>query len=178
MTMHWIAGYTAPTSSSVGQVLFASIPQTFTHLQLRISARTVDSVVNSQTAGLQLNGVGTNSYNGHQMEGNGSAVSFNSASFYNCWLNQPHITGANAGANIFGVQLIDISDYSNTSKNKTIRAMGGFDNNGSGTVGLYSGLFISTNAITSILWNVSGNLVAAGTTFDLYGITTSPTTGV
>lgn len=174
MTMHFITGYTAPTSSSAGQIFFGDIPQTFTHLQLRVYARTTNAVVNSQTSGLQLNTVGTNSYNGRQLEGNGAAVSAAVPGFFNCWFNQPQITGASATANVFGVQIIDILDYSNTNKNKTIRAIGGFDNNGNGVTGFYSGLFISTNAITSITWNVSGNLVAAGSTFQLYGITSNP----
>jgi hypothetical protein len=33
---------------------------------------------------------------------------------------------------VFGVAIIDILDYANTSKNKTVRALSGEDENGAG----------------------------------------------
>jgi len=51
-----------------------------------------------------------------------------------------------------------------------MRAISGFDNNGSGTIGLTSGLFVDTNPITSIKLKWSGNNFAANSSFALYGI--------
>ena len=53
------------------------------------------------------------------------------------------------------VSVIDILDYANTNKYKTIRALTGQDGNGTGTATDWrltfgSGLWMNTNAITSI----------------------------
>jgi predicted patatin/cPLA2 family phospholipase len=74
------------------------------------------------------------------------------------------------GANIFGAGVIDILDYANTNKYKTVRALSGHDNNGSGYVNFESGLWMSTSAITSIKLFTAGNVYAQYTQFALYGI--------
>ena len=79
---------------------------------------------------------------------------------------------ASATANAFGVTIIDILDYANTNKYKTFRSLVGSDTNDTnGAVGLASGSWRSTSAITSITLsnNVSGNL-AQYSSFALYGI--------
>jgi len=171
---------TGTLSGSVGQVFFGDIPQTFTHLQVRTFGRINVNAINSATSGLQINTVGSNVYDGHYLLGNGSAASSGRQGFYNAWFTQPYLSANNSGSNVFGVQMIDILDYTNTNKNKTIRAIGGFDDNNAGggaNVGLYSGLWMSTAAITSLTINVSGNLFVAGSRVDLYGITSSQVTG-
>ena len=72
---------------------------------------------------------------------------------------------------------MDILDYTNTNKNKTIRAIAGFDANGSGTAGLWSSVYLDTSAITSIAVGTANSNFAAGSRLDLYGITTSQVTG-
>ena len=42
------------------------------------------------------------------------------------------VTGATATANVFGVIVMDIVDYSSTNKYKTVRFLGGQDSNTSG----------------------------------------------
>lgn len=177
--MVWIAGATVATSSSVGQYEFTSIPQTFTHLQLRVFGRSMASVTATQTSGMVFNNLAVGgTYNGHYLLGNGSSASSGAAAFYNIMQIQPNLPGASTTANVFGIQIFDILDYTNTNKNKTIRAIGGFDaNNSDGSVSLVSGLWLNTAAINSILINIAGSYWAAGTRFDLYGITTSSVTG-
>jgi hypothetical protein len=76
-----------------------------------------------------------------------------------------------SGSNIFGSFVCDILDYRDTNKFKTIRTIGGFDNNGSGVVSLRSGVYRSTNAITSIkLFNNPGNNFAQYSSCALYGV--------
>jgi hypothetical protein len=60
------------------------------------------------------------------------------------------MTRATAAANIFAVGVIDLLDYKNTNKNKTVRTIGGYDLNGSGAVAFGSGLWMDTSAITQI----------------------------
>lgn len=66
--------------------------------------------------------------------------------------------------------VVDILDYANTNKNKTIRVLAGVDNNGSGEVALNSGLWPSTSALNTIkILTTSGNLNQYSS-FALYGI--------
>ena len=65
--------------------------------------------------------------------------------------------------------IIDILDYANTSKYKTVRIALGSDRNGSGEVGLFSGLWQSTAAVTTIAINCGQNYTTTSQ-FALYGI--------
>jgi hypothetical protein len=75
-------------------------------------------------------------------------------------------------ANFFGASIIDILDYRNASKFKTVRGMTGWDNNGGsnfGTVESFSNLWMNTNAITSIQLTCESTF-AQHSQFALYGI--------
>jgi hypothetical protein len=168
------------TLGSANTVSFSSIPQTFTHLQLRVFGR-------SQGAGngafnLQINGDGGANYGFgfHYLLGDGaSASSGTTGSGSQAAIYFPNIASSSETSGVFGNVIIDILDYTNTNKNKVTRAIGGYDNNGSGKVQLTSGLWLSTAAITSLTFasSTSPYTFAAGTRFDLYGIQTSNATG-
>ena len=82
-------------------------------------------------------------------------------------------TADQSGSTYNSVIIIDIIDYASTSKNKTMRAWNGYDVNAAGTsMYMYSGLWMSTSAITSIQLGTAnfGGTFAAGSTFALYGI--------
>ena len=59
-------------------------------------------------------------------------------------------------SNVFAPNIVDILDAFNTSKYKTIRALGGVDANGSGGIALSSALWQNTNAITDISISTNG----------------------
>lgn len=174
--MVWIAGQTLANSTTY-TAAFSSIPQTFTHLQLRMFAKNAGTSGVSDQFWLQFNSDGTSNYAYHRLEGNGtSATSANAVTQTAAYIGYTpnNTTGY---ANMFSNSIIDILDYSNTSKNKTIRNMSGFDLNGAGTVGLYSGLWRSTTALNSITIASNINPFFINTRFDLYGISTSSVTG-
>ena len=84
------------------------------------------------------------------------------------------IVAAEATANTNGLRVrvgnntIDTgNNYSNTSKNKTLRSLGGFDANGSGVVWLTSNLWMSTAAINSIVITAT---IPQNARFTLYGV--------
>jgi hypothetical protein len=113
-----------------------------------------------------MNGVSTGTaYSYHNLRSDGSTASAFAAS------NQPYmsdIVGTTSSTN-YGCYIIDILDYANTNKYKTIRALNGVDNNGSGNVEIYSGLWQSTAAITQFdLFN--GYVWSQYTQASLYGI--------
>jgi hypothetical protein len=81
-----------------------------------------------------------------------------------------------AAANPFAGGIIDVFDYASTVKNKTLRSLGGLDNN-NGTSNLEgyatfsSGLWVNTAAINTItLTPKNGTLFTEYSSFALYGI--------
>ena len=172
MSMVWIAGSTVGAGGTTN-FEFNNIPQTFTHLQLRIFGRSTLSASLDNLSMYFNNDTGSN-YATHFLSGNGSSASsgaFTSQPRFYIPSLFPAATTAQMAASV-----IDILDYTNTNKNKTVRILTGFDANGSGTVALVSGLWMSTAAITRFNAETSANIVA-GSRFDLYGITTSQVTG-
>jgi hypothetical protein len=159
------------TLSSNGFFSFTSIPQTFTHLQFRFTGQ-VYVASGTGVAGLYIGANGDSNMKGsHYLYGNGSSAisSYDSIS---------SIAVTNYGiANTPGVAVIDILDYTNTNKNKTLKSLYGYDANGSGWVGLNSTLYLSTTAISSLTLTGGGANILSGARCDLYGITTSQVTG-
>jgi hypothetical protein len=68
------------------------------------------------------------------------------------------------------VAVIDVLDYGNSNKNKTIRSLAGFDNNGNGNIDLWSGAWYNTNAITSLVLTAVTTTFSVNSTFALYGV--------
>jgi len=139
---------TATCSGSESSVTFSNIPQGYTHLQIRYMLRTL------RTAGydfqrITFNGDTTSNYSDHLIKGNGTAASAEAnnggALIYIDYGASDFYT-----AGIYTVGILDILDYSNTSKYKTTRQLNGFDANGSGYVNFNSGNWRSTSAITQI----------------------------
>ena len=159
---------TVTLASPSATITFSSIAGTYKSLQIRLIAKTAGASVESMD--MRLNGVSTSSYYTHYLNGNGTSAG--ASAFGPFTSTRPLYSSlAPTGSSGFSAGIIDIIDYASTSKNKTIRTFGGYDNNGSGNVGLVSGLyFANTNAITSIAFtNGSGNFVT-GSTFALYGV--------
>ena len=157
----------ASGTGSSGTITFTSIPGTYKHLQVRFFADldTADRVLR-----MRINGVSsTGTYAKHGVEGNGSTASaYGVDSTSATWLDVGYVVSAGHNP---AVAIIDILDYANTSKNKTTRTLAGNDQNGAGLVGLYSGLYMSTSAITSIEFTINGSgNFSTPSSFALYGI--------
>ena len=146
-------------SSSVS---FTSIPSTYTHLQIRAIAR---STSNPQV-NLRFNSDSGNNYTEHDLMGNGSSASAYGAG------NIPYMPQGQvaSAASTFGAYVIDILDYANTNKFKTIRGLNGFDSNGSGILGLFSNLWRNTSAVSNIELFANVGSFAQYSSFALYGI--------
>jgi hypothetical protein len=163
-------------AGGLGSISFTSIPSTYTHLQLRMIARSTSSSANGITTGIRFNGDTASNYSIHNLGAyQGAAAGVESTAIANA--SQMYVgvfpAGGNA-ASIFSVQVIDIFDYKNTNKNKTIRSIGGYDMNASTSgynyVTLYSGNWRSTSAVTSIDFTMVAGDYAQYSSFALYGI--------
>lgn len=160
-------------SSGQLSVTFSNIPQTYTHLQLRIFWRDNRSNAGDGSyADLTFNGITTTSYSYHQLYGVGTNTTgaAQNSSYANIELTRMADNGATSG--IFGQTIVDILDYTSTNKTKTIRAIGGYDTNSKGSSYLYSGGWYSTPAaITSLsIIDGGGTLFLENSHFALYGI--------
>ena len=159
---------TATATGSSPSITFSAIPSTYQHLQIRAIARP-DNTLSSGSAYLQFNSDTGSNYAAHWLYGNGSsALATGSASRTNVWVQMYYISTGNS--NTHGVGIIDIHDYASTTKNKTVRSFNGCDINGSGYINLVSGLWMNTNAITSITINFNSLNMSNTSTFALYGI--------
>ena len=159
-------------SGGTSIITFSDIPQTYKHLQLRCLAKATTTVNATSNAFVRFNGDNGSNYTYHYLRGDGSSVSSIAGTSQTSNLINDATVGSNASfANMFGVYIIDVLDYANTSKNKTIRILSGADLNNLGSVqmGLGSGLWIDTTAISSIQLTCSSNF-AQYSRFSLYGI--------
>jgi hypothetical protein len=75
-----------------------------------------------------------------------------------------------SAAPIFRASVLDILDYSNTNKYKTLRALDAGDSNGSGNMEILSNLWMNTAAITSITLTLDSGNFTQYSSFALYGI--------
>lgn len=159
---------TTIATGSSGTIQFTSIPSGYKHLELHIVGRCTFGV-NTTYVDVQFNSDTGSNYAYHELLGVGSSVvSFNATSQSS--IRGPFVTGSSASANIAGAGVMQILDYSSTSKNKTTRTLTGVhatDTN----VSLRSGLWMNTNAITSIeIKAVAASNFTSISRFSLYGI--------
>lgn len=162
----------ATTTVGVGgqaTITFSSIPSTYTHLQIRCMAQTNRGSVSYDGGKTTFNGDTASNYSSHTLVGTGATAT--SGSLLTTYMQLPWVGfGTTTGSN-WGGTIIDILDYANTSKFKTVRALGGADGNGSGYVTLTSGNWRSTSAITSIsITPDGGTTFSQYSSFALYGI--------
>jgi hypothetical protein len=157
-------------SGGSASISFTSIPSTYSHLQIRGIARTARSAQVGDPLLFTFNSDSASNYNYHYLQGDGSGVSVGaSTSQNNFWMYRA--SGAGATASVFGAIVVDILDYKDTNKFKTVRGLGGVDNNGGGDISLSSAAWRSTSAITSItIVNFSATNFQQYSTFALYGI--------
>ena len=155
-------------SGGSSTVTFSSIPSGFEHLQIRAIAR-LSQATTDENALIRFNSDTSSNYNSHYLFGDGNSAAAGGGASSTTMLAF-RLTGSSSGANIFGVGVMDILDYDNTNKNKVARTITGHDQNGSGFVFYWSGLWRSTNAITSIDITTTSSSFVEYSQFALYGI--------
>lgn len=151
-------------SGGSSSITFSSIPQTYTHLQIRGIARR--SSINDNTI-VRFNSDNGTNYATHYLLGSGSSASAGAESS----VTRIYVDVLTASASSYAASVLDILDYGNTNKYKTTRSLAGIDLNGSGTMFFSSGLWMNTNAISTIVLSLAtGNSFEQYSQFALYGI--------
>jgi len=154
-------------------ITFSAIPQTFTHLMLKLSLRSTRSGFPSATY-LNFNSTGFNA-TGLVLYGNGSSA----GSYGYSDGTLAAISSTVSTANTFSNTEIFIPNYrSANSKSYAVDYV--FENNGAtAEQGINSGIWANSAAISSILIDdFSTNLFVEGSSASLYGITTGSAGGV
>lgn len=166
--------YESITTTTLGSnqttVTLSSIPNTYTHLQVRLIGRQTYSS-GPISCIMRINGDTGSNYTIHYVAGDGASAYTD----YNSAFSQPYLytlPGNGSGAGMFGAVILDILDYTNTNKYKTVKSFSGLDLNGSGQIRLNSSVWMSTSAVTSLsfsVYNGIGNMMT-NSQFALYGI--------
>ena len=150
-----------PTSGTT--ITFSSIPSTYKHLQIRYNIKTSN---NGSFILMRINGATGSVYSQHYLNGDGSSATAGGTSALNTISRLQFPSGTSP--TYPNVSIIDLHDYTSTTKNKTVRWFSGKDENGSGEVVLGSAAYLATTAITSI--EIYGITYQSGTAISLYGI--------
>lgn len=146
-------------------ISFSSISGSYKHLQLRVLARSTagGSAVTGMNCSINSS---VNAVRNHYLYGNGSTASAGAQV-----ANQiGWAIGTSQLASTFAVSIVDILDYANTNKNKTFRMLAGDDTNGAGDIALFSQLFDTTAAITTLTLSLNAGNFAQYSQAALYGI--------
>jgi len=184
-----ISGHLIPPSSyesiatvtvgSGGQstITFNSISSTFKHLQIRYIARNTASATYSNIIYANFNNDTTagNYYARHRLNGRGDNLVYADASAGSGESQVGFVAGGGTTANTFVPGIIDILDYSSTTKNKTIRVLSGLAGQSTDTnndIALMSSLYFPSTitAINRIDLTAPGFNFAQFSSFALYGI--------
>jgi hypothetical protein len=168
------SAYSSIATATVGSggqsnITFSSIPSTYTHLQLRILAKG-DYTAYSGNFNITFNGDSTATYSYH------SVMAEPTTTYTYGYASQNYIDPSGGGmpasyySPYFGSYVMDIFDYTNTNKYKTLRSLGGYENNSAGRVSFGSGNWRSTSAITSINLYTPVGPFSQYSSFALYGV--------
>jgi len=163
---------TTVLTTTTASVTFSNLDNysAYKHLQIRAVARGTRTGTGLNSFYVRFNSdTGTN-YAYHRLEGNGSAVASAASTSADRIQLQDLLPQLTSTANAFGAFVLDVLDFSSSSKNTTTRCLHGGHVTDEKAVHLTSGVWLNTNAVTSItLLEQSGNL-DTGSRFSLYGI--------
>jgi hypothetical protein len=154
-------------ASATATVTFSNIPQGYKHLQIRGIYQNNQGTSSVDYIQMLINSDTSSSYVTHRLQGNGTAASagVTAATVY------AYPTFSVQGVtSIYGASIIDILDYANVNKYKTIRTLGGYDANGAGNVGLNSNLWMNTASITNLQFSVQTGSFNTNSRFSLFGV--------
>ena len=159
---------TANGTGSSTTISFTSIPSTYTHLQIRGFVHSTRTVGTDAGITMTVNSDSASNYSWHRLSGDGATASASAGISQTAFYNDD-ITADNGNSSTYAAFIVDIFDYANTNKYKTLRSLHGFDKNGSGQVKILSGNWRSTSAISSISF-VTDTAFTTASRIALYGI--------
>lgn len=164
---------TSILSSTTTAVTFSSIPSTYKHLQIRFSAQRTGTAGNTFGVGVQFNGDGGANYGERTFGAGGSSITINTANYTTSRMTIGRdFIDQNGSQPNFGSGVVDILDYTSTSKFKNIRSLNGVSSgNVVSNISMSAGMWRNTAAINSItILSTGTEQMSIGSRFSLYGI--------
>ena len=152
---------------------FTSIPQIYTHLQIRFVVRDTGAFT-TRGMFMEINGnPATTTSSQHYIKYDSASITSGATLNMTGRFDFSSLPAANALSNVFSSGVIDVLDYTNLNKFKTIKAIHGYDGNGfTGAVGesnMWSAQWSNTGTISSIRM-YTNTAFAVGSSVALYGI--------
>lgn len=163
----------ATSGNQVNTIAFNSIPQTFKHLQLRGIARdtwTASGVGEFYIYPNSSTGVYTDHWIFGDGGGNVPTASVLTARSDGAFMGAMIRGGVSSYPNTFASFVIDIVDYSESNKFKSLKSMAGSDYNGGGGAIFQTATLLQQAPITSLNITANGYGFARYSHFALYGI--------
>jgi hypothetical protein len=163
-------------SGGQSTITFSVIPSDYKHLQIRILGQTNRATYGIDQMSLRFNSDSGSNYSWHTLVGQGSGSPTGNWASTQTSISVGEGSFGTTTGGTFGGGVVDILDYTNTNKYKTVRSLSGVDLNGTiagygGWVALTSGLWRSGSAVTSIVLTPSvGTTFTQYSSFALYGI--------
>lgn len=157
------------TSGGAPSITFSSIPSSYTHLEIRWTARNDRPTERADDIAIWFNGdeVGTNYWN-QRFYANGSTLTGDNFQGYGCIVGW--CASAGSTANAFGQGIITIPDYKSTTKKKTTTGFSSVESNSDGALTNMGAVWNNTNAINQIkIYGINGSFIQHSV-FHLYGI--------
>ena len=159
-------------TATTASVTFAGIPLGYKHLQIRAIAKSAAVTSGYDYVHATFNGDASANYSLHYLYGNGASALVSG----NTGLNYARLgnLSQNGLTSVFGVSIVDIYDYSSTTKNKTVKSLSGHEGNTGNTDGVVhfytSAWFNTSSPITAITLFPQTNSFVALSSFALYGV--------
>jgi hypothetical protein len=146
----------------------SGLGSTYRHLQLRMVTRQTGSfgLVSST---VQFNSDTSAVYAWHRLFGQSPTAVIGQASINQNNFLISGVPDSAQAANAFGGAIVDLFDFASTTKFKTAKALAGASAT-NGEIHMQSGLYRSTNAITSIGITAQSTNHAIGSRFSIYGM--------
>jgi hypothetical protein len=153
-------------------VNFTSINQSYQHLEIRYVARGGSGSAGYNDLFMQINGVTSGNYSDMYQGGSGGTLLANGGATGLTRMRAGIQTQNGLTAGIFGCGVIRIPNYTSTTSYKTARTEAGWSTAGqTGAVFQETGgLWVNTNAVTSLSLIPGDGSYIAGSRFSLYGI--------
>jgi len=169
-----ISGTVSVGAGGASSVTFSSIPATYKHLQIRCIMRDTGTTADWNSVYATFNGDTAANYSTHYVRAYGATPDIYASGFAstsNMWIGLLPTSFSSYGTT-YAASIIDILDYSDTNKYKTLRTINGVDSNSStyGYANFGSGNWRSTSAVNSITITATGRTLAQYSHFALYGI--------
>jgi hypothetical protein len=159
---------TANGTGSSNTITFTSIPATYKHLQVRMTARSTFGNSAIENANITVNGL-TSGYSYHYLSSDGGSMNSFGQGSQAQWQYALAMPQNNQTSGIHAAATLEILDYANTNKFKTMRGWLGYLA-ATRIIQLNSGSIQTTSAISSMSFVLPQGNWTTSSRFSLYGI--------